>query len=348
MITDIRLRSQQLVDPIFDEPHELVAWMGAMQGQEYNMVKWALGMRLKNPNLQKVEAALERGEILRTHVLRPTWHLVAAEDIRWMLKLSAKRVISAYNSYWKNHGITEDLHTRCCDAIVKALEGNKNLTREEISEALDHAGVTVANELVKYFLGRMEADGIVCNGADKGNKRTYALLDERVPVTPELSKEEALARLAIKYFRSHSPASLQDFIWWSGLSTLEAKQAVGLITTELITERVDHTDWFIHVSVDQCRKVKQIVHLLPSFDEYLISYKDRSMILDPKFYGKAFNSYGIFYPVILYNGKIVGNWNKLVKKKRMEIECSFFLENMNVDRVEVERAMERLRRFSGF
>ena len=135
----------------------------------------------------------------------------------------------------------------------------------------------------------------------------------------ELHKEEALAKLAIKYFRSHSPASLQDFIWWSGLSITEAKQAVGLIDSELITERMGETDWLIHNSCARNVRAKQVVHLLPSYDEYLISYKDRSMVLAPEYYRKAFNTFGIFYPVILYNGKIVGNWNKSAKKKQFGI-----------------------------
>ena len=151
MITDIRLRSQQLVNPAFDDPKELVAWMGALQGQEYSMAKWAVGLRLKKPDIRKVEMALEKGEILRTHVLRPTWHLVVAEDIRWMLKLSAKRVKLAYDSYWKNHGISEELYIRSHDVIVRALEGNRYLTRQEIGEELNRAGVIVGDDLVKYL-----------------------------------------------------------------------------------------------------------------------------------------------------------------------------------------------------
>ena len=146
MITDIRLRTQQLVNPAFNDPKELVAWMGALQGQEYSMAKWAVGLRLKNPDIRKVEAALEKGEILRTHALRPTWHLVVAEDIRWMLKLSARRVRLAYDSYWKNHGISEELHVKSLEVIVRALEGKRYLTRQEIGEELNRAGVIVGDD----------------------------------------------------------------------------------------------------------------------------------------------------------------------------------------------------------
>lgn len=165
-----------------------------------------------------------------------------------MLKLSARRVRLAYDSYWKNHGISEELHVKSLEVIVRALEGKRYSTRQEIGEEIESGGCYRGDDLVKYFLGRAEVDGIICNGVDKGNKRTYALLDERVLPMKELHKEEALAKLAIKYFRSHSPASLQDFIWWSGLSITEAKQAVGLIDAELIKERIGETDWLIHHS----------------------------------------------------------------------------------------------------
>ena len=230
--------------------------------------------------------------------------------------------------------------------IVRALEGNRYLTRQEIGEELNRAGVIVGDDLVKYFLGRAEVDGIICNGVDKGNKRTYALLDERVPPMKELHKEEALAKLAIKYFRSHSPASLQDFIWWWGLSITEAKQAVGLIDAELIKERIGETDWLIHHSCARNVRAKRVIHLLPSYDEYLISYKDRSMALAPEYYRKAFNTFGIFYPVILHNGKIVGNWNKSAKKKQFGVESSFFIPGIEVDEGELDKAKERFRVFN--
>ncbi|RHR82781.1 winged helix DNA-binding domain-containing protein [Odoribacter sp. AF15-53] len=345
MITDIRLRSQQLVNPGFDDPRELVAWMGAIQGQDYNMAKWAVGVRLKKANLQKVEEALEKGEILRTHVMRPTWHLVAAEDIRWMIKLSGRRIKSAYESYWRHHEITEELHGKCNDLIVAALEGNKSLTRQEIGEVLSRAGIVVDDSRIGCFVGRAEVDGVICSGVDKGKQRTYALLDERVPATSELHREEALAKLAIKYFRSHSPASLQDFVWWSGLSVSEAKQAIGLIDAELITERMEGNDWFIHESCGRRVRTKRVLHLLPSYDEYLISYKDRSMSINPEYYAKAFNTFGLFYPVILCNGKIVGNW-KMVKRKQTVIESSFFVPDIDVDEEELSKAKERFRIFN--
>ena len=135
-IPNIRLLNQQLSNPLFREPKELVSWMGAMQAQNYSMVKWAVGMRLKSATIQAVEKALHEGEILRTHVMRPTWHLVAAEDIRWMLKLSAQRIISANDSFAKGYDldIPNELYTKAHDLLEKILCGKKSLTKQEIAE----------------------------------------------------------------------------------------------------------------------------------------------------------------------------------------------------------------------
>lgn len=346
MIADIRIHSQQLSETVFDSPGELICWMGAMQAQDYQMAKWAVGLRVKSATLQTVEEALRRGEILRTHVMRPTWHFVAAEDIRWMLKLSASRVKSANDSFvkGKNLGITKDLYLRCNDLFEKVLEGNKSLTKEEIGTELAKIGFEIDPVRIRYCLAQAEADGIVCSGVDDGKKVTYALLEERVSPVRELHREEALARLAVSYFRSHSPAALQDFVWWSGLSVTDARKAMDLIKGELIPERFASCDLYVHNSCSKKPAVRNVLHFLPAYDEYLISYKEREAVMDRKHYPKAFNRWGTFYPVILYNGKIIGNWSKKIRKGRMSVETSFF-ESVALDQKLIEAAEERYRNF---
>lgn len=345
MIKDIRLLSQQLVNPTFDTPKELVSWMGAMQAQHYNMCKWAVGIRLKSATLKAVDESLQKGEILRTHVMRPTWHLVAAEDIRWMLKLSAKRLRSCGASRDRELGIDEKLYTKLNKLIEKMLEGNNSLTREEIGLKLNEAGIEVNTSRMTHFMMRAETEGIVCSGADKGKKQTYALLEERVPAAKELHKEETLAKLATNYFRSHSPASLQDFVWWSGLSLTEARQAIGSIESDLIKDKVASENFFVHQAWNKDIKSSEVFHFLPAYDEYLISYKDRTNVLDLEHYPKAFNNYGIFSPVILHDGQIVGNWNKITKKNGTTIETSFFDEGFSVSDKLVQIAESRYQKF---
>ena len=178
-IPNIRLLNQQLLNPLFREPKELVSWMGAMQAQNYSMVKWAVGMRLKSATIQTVEKALREGEILRTHVMRPTWHLVAAEDIRWMLKLSAQRIISANDSFAKGYDldIPNELYTKAHDLLEKILCGKKSLTKQEIAEHFNRSGIVADNRRMTRFMARAEQEGIICSGEDRGSKCTYALLE---------------------------------------------------------------------------------------------------------------------------------------------------------------------------
>lgn len=165
------------------------------------------------------------------------------------------------------------------------------------------------------FMVRAEQEGIVCSGEDKGGKYTYALLEERVPPVPEITKDEALARLARSYFRSHAPAVLQDFIWWSGLPVSEAKQAIYLIESELTAEQWNGQTWYVHEACRTRGKVSGRLHLLPSYDEYLLGYKDRTDVLPKEHYSKAFTNNGLFYPVILHEGQVIGNWSKSAKKE---------------------------------
>ena len=181
-----------------------------------------------------------------------------------------------------------------------------------------------AHHHVNLFLTWGEVEGIVCSGIDKGKKTTYALLDERVPPTRELCREEALARLASRYFQSHSPAQLQDFVWWSGLTATECRLAINLIKAELMTETFDSREYFIHQSWKGKNESEPVLRLLPAFDEYLISYKNRTDVLPLEHHPKAFNRFGTFYPVILYNGKIIGNWSRSIKKNTIQIEMDFF------------------------
>lgn len=348
-ISNIRLLNQQLLNPLFSSPKELVSWMGAMQAQNYPMVKWAVGMRLKSTTMQTVDEALRKGEILRTHVMRPTWHLVAAEDIRWMLKLSAQRIIAANDSYAKGYDleISEELYRKSYHLLEKILCGNKSLTRQEIADHFNRSGIQVDTHRMTRFMSRAEQVGIVCSGEDKGGKCTYALLEERVAPVPEITKDEALARMARSYFRSHSPAVLQDFIWWSGLPISEARQAIYLIESELISEHWNGQIWYVHNACRMRGKVTGCLHLLPSYDEYLLGYKDRTDVLPKVYYPKAFTNNGLFYPVILHEGQVIGNWNKSARKGGKQIEHTCFRLHDCLNEEVLTQEKERYIRFLG-
>ncbi len=330
-IRNIRLQSQQLVNPKFTDPKSLVSWMGAIQAQDYTMAKWAIGCRLEGYTDELIEDAFNRGDILRIHVMRPTWHFVAKEDIRWMAALSSKKIISAWKSYNKKYNVDEKEYTRYVKLIEKILEGNKHLTREEIKLEFEKAGILLDPHEMNHYLMNAEALGIVCSGIMKSKKPTYTLLDERVPKTENVTKDEALFRIATKYFRSHSPATIDDFIWWSGLSVTDAKNALNSIKNNLITEVYEDKHLFIYDSPSYSNSLDENYHILPSFDEYLISYKYRNHVLATEHYSKAFNNFGTFYPVLAYNGNIVGNWKKEIKKNEVIINSELFIRDVIID-----------------
>lgn len=344
MITDIRLTAQQLLNPRFNSPHDIVSWMGAIQAQDYTMVKWAVALRSESVTLREVDKALEEGEIIRTHILRPTWHLVSKNDIRWMAKLTAKRIKSAYDSYSKSLEITADTYSQSNRLLEKMLEGNKSMTKQEIGIELNQAGIKTDDHRLNRLIGLAEQECILCSGVDKNKKPTYALFEERIPPYKDIAKEEALALLADKYFRSHSPATLQDFLWWSGLLISEARQAIGLIEEKLIKEKINEQEFFIHRSCSGVTPDNHF-HFLPSFDEYLISYKDRTAALDLKHYPKAFNNYGTFHPVVLLNGKVVGNWKKITSKGKTILEVVPFEKKTRINKKTIALAENRYRRY---
>ncbi|MDR1332324.1 MAG: winged helix DNA-binding domain-containing protein [Tannerella sp.] len=341
---DLRIRSHQLGNPRHDDPEKLVAWMGAIQAQDCSMSKWALGVRLRSATIGAVDAALHKAKIVRTHVLRPTWHLVAAADVRWMLQLSGERIRASSASRDRILEITEGLYSTCNRLIEKALEGNRHLTRQELAAELAGAGIAVNTSRMIHFMMRAEVEGLVCSGIDRGNRQTYALIDERIPPAKTLHRDEALAALATKYFRSHSPAGLPDFAWWSGLSAGDARQAVHLIQSQLLTVRFHEKSLFVHQSCAGEPDAPDTFHFLPAFDEYVIAYKDRTVVLEAEHHAKAFSKNGIFHPVIVSNGRIAGTWQKAATKNRITVKPVFF-EAAEPDEDRIKAAEDRYRAF---
>lgn len=187
-LTDIRLHAQQLVAPQFDDPAELIRWMGMVQAQEYGSAKWAVALRLRTPAAAPVEEALREGRILRMHIMRPTWHFIAAEDVRWMLHLSARRIRAANASFAKGNGcgLDEGDYLRCSRLLERILGGGNHLTRQQIAGELERAGMAVDAPRLNRLMMHAETDGVVCSGADRAGKPTYALLAERVPQAVDL------------------------------------------------------------------------------------------------------------------------------------------------------------------
>ncbi|MDR3218167.1 MAG: winged helix DNA-binding domain-containing protein [Dysgonamonadaceae bacterium] len=322
-IATIRLRSHLLTHPVFRTPKEIVSWMGAMQAQDYNMAKLAIGVRLPGSTDKLIEEAYNKGEILRTHVMRPTWHFVTPEDIRGMLRLSADKIKSSSRSRDRDLGITEALYEKSNRLIRKTLEGDKHLTRKELAVVFNKAGLSADTACMTHFMMRAEVEALVCSGRMQGKEHTYTLLEERVPSCPLPTKEEALAKLARNYFSSHCPATIQDFVWWSGLSLSEAKTGLEAVKQDFFTEKIKEQTYWIAQSFGNNPPAEDSTFLLPAFDEYIIAYRDRTAVLPSANHSKAVSSNGIFRPVIIVNGQVVGVWKKSAGKKQA-IQTDYF------------------------
>lgn len=320
-IANLRLANQQIAGTRFRSAKEIVAWMGAMQAQDYAMVKWAVGARLSNSTEKRIEAAMDAGDILRTHILRPTWHLVSADDIRWMLELTAPQIQTVMKSRHKELGLTEAILSKSRKILEKTLRDENHSTREELIPLLNKAGIPTDGNRASHLFMAAELDGLICSGASKGGKQTFALLDERVPPAKPLGRDEALASLAKRYFSSHGPATLDDFDWWSGLSVNDARRALEMVRSDLASETVEgKVFWFSEANI----KITDSAFLLPAFDEFIISYTDRSATITAENHKRAVSNNGMFHPPIVVNGETVGTWKRALKKDKATVALEYF------------------------
>lgn len=325
-ISHYRLASQKLYKTTTCSPQEIVQHLGAMQAQDYAMAKWAIGSRCDSSE-KEIEEAINSAEIIRTHILRPTWHLVAADDIYWMLDLSAPQVKRFTASAGKKYGYDDKKLDEANAQIEKLLSGNNHLTRDEIMKELNIKKSSSEDFLSAAIMMNAELDGLVCNGKMKGKQITYALLEERVskPKT-KLTKEEGLAKLAQRYFESHGPATLLDFSWWSGFPPTTCKLAINAIELQLNSVEIENQTYWYGKDISKDSDFRENVHFLPAFDEILISYKTREASILLEHQSKAFTNNGIFKPIILENGKVIGIWKRTIKKDHAKIETQFFHE----------------------
>lgn len=323
-IAQLRLKNQQLAATKFTTGKELVSWMGAMQAQDYAMAKWAIGVRLPGSTIDSVEQAIRSGEIIRTHLLRPTWHWVAADDLRWMLALTAPRILSAMKSRHRELELSPPVVAKSIGVFEKALTGGRHLTREALMNELEKSKIATGGNRASHLFLLAELEGIICSGASEGNNYTYALLSERVPESEKLPREEAVARLVQRYFTSHGPATPEDFAWWSGLSATDARKGVEMIRPALISETINGKTYWMTDHPGLSPLSSNRVYLLPAFDEFIISYKDRSSALNHHNHVRAVSSNGLFRPVILVNGQVAGRWKRTLKKEILNIEPDFF------------------------
>lgn len=343
-----RLHTQHIAGTKLERPEDVVSWLGAVQAQDYPAAQWALGLRLQDARDADVEQAFNEGAILRTHVMRPTWHFVTPDDIRWLLALTGPRVHAVNAYYYRKLELDDALSARSNAVIAKALEG-KQLTRSELGSTLQGAGIDTHDLLrLGYIIHRAELDGIVCSGPRRGKQFTYALFDERAPEARTLDQDEALAELTRRYFTGHGPATLKDYTWWSGLSMADAKAGIEMVKSHLVHEVIDGQNyWFAEFS-PFVRDTSPTAYLLPNYDEYGIGYSDRSAIFDEARYEQRDPQQDIYFGhMIIIDGKLVGAWKRTFSKGAVVVTTQTFTRLSDAEREAVAAAASRYGAFLG-
>jgi hypothetical protein len=348
-IASQRLVNQHLVKPTLERASDVVALLGAVQAQDYGSAKWGLAQRMRAARDADVEKEIADGTIVRTHVLRPTWHFVAAADIGWMLALSALRVHAA-NAYWYRWLEVDDAVARRSRAVLtKALRDGKQLTRAELGQALTSARIPVKSpQRLACIVMRAELDGIICSGARRGKQFTYALLEGLVPRQLALARDEALYELAKRYFSTRGPATADDFAWWSGLTKTDAKRAAASVGPELEEETIDgRTYWFPSPARVVKRKIP-IAHLLPNYDEYFIGFRDRGAFAERlRAAGIEARTDALSGHILTIDGQIVGGWGRTLRGKKAVIRLKLLQALTPAENRAVAAATKRFSAFLG-
>jgi Winged helix DNA-binding domain len=344
-----RLASQRLTTPTVTDPAEIVRLLGAVQSQDYAGAKWALAMRARGASDATIERAFADGSIVRTHVLRPTWHFVTPADIRWMLALTAPRVKAAMAYYDRKLELDDAVFRRSNAAIIQALRDGKQLTRAELGETLRRGRIDVTgSQRLGHLLLRAELDGIVCSGARRGKQFTYALLDERVPPTAPVGRDEALLELTRRYFTTRGPATANDFAWWSGLTVADAKRGIEITGSALEREVIDDRTYWADPTARRPGKRSPAAYLLPNYDEYFIGFKDRGAIgVRLKSSELVTGGDALTAHVVIVDGQLVGGWKRTLTRNAVLVELKLLTRLSDAERRAVHEASQAYGTFLG-
>jgi hypothetical protein len=350
-VTDIaarRLHTQRLVGEPFPSAVDAVRWLGAVQSQDYGSAKWALGQRVRDATDADLDRLYDEGAILRTHVLRPTWHYVLPEDIQWLLALTGPRVLLGVAGRHRQLEIDEGVIARANEVFAEALAGCRSLTRAELGESLEAAGISPEGQRLPHLIMAAELQGLIASGPRRGKQVTYALLAERAPAAPGLDRTAALAELTRRYFKSHGPAQLQDFVWWSGLTIAQARAGLELAGETLDRQTIDGQDYWCDAEAPPVEDMGGVAHLLPNFDEYTVAYRDRAALhgdhpFDPTLF--AFGS--ILANVVTVDGRVRGAWRRTVQGSAVRVEVRPLGRLEPAEASAVDEAARRYARFLG-
>ncbi len=330
----LRLANQQLSQPNFATPAELVSHLGAVQAQDYNGAKWSLGVRLPGSTDRRIELALSSKEIVRTWAFRGTLFFMSPADIRWIVALVGGRVIDSIQGRYRRLELDERALKRCSDLIVRELQDSHELTRKELLSMLEKNGISTTGLRAPHILQRTSLEGLVCQTVALRNDPTYILMDSLPPQSKTLAHDGAIIELAKRYFTSHGPATLKDFAWWLGFPIAEARIGLEAIQSQLVQETIEGQTYWRAETGRLDNVYTQNIYLLPAADEYLLGYQDRSPILDARHAQMLSQGNGL-NPFIVKNGRVAGTWKRTIGKKEVmvKIHTPDEIDASNADRL---------------
>ncbi|MFN2490361.1 MAG: winged helix DNA-binding domain-containing protein [Actinomycetota bacterium] len=348
-ITRRRLHNSGLTETSFEAPDEVVRWHGAMQAQDYGPAKWSIGQRATKLVDADLDRALATGSILRTHVLRPTWHFVARDDIRWLLALTGPRVQQHNGPRYRELELDERTCARCEALIVSALEGGNHLTRNAIAGLLDDAGINRSGQRLPFILMHCELEAAISSGPLVGKQQTYALLEERAPNARRLERDEALAELARRYLTSHGPATVQDLRWWSSLTLADIRKALDMLGSEVQSETIDGITLWAMASDVSPPPIKRGVYLLQPYDELVVGYTESRYFGGPRAAAAraAWRDRSLPNGVVILNGRVAGHWRRTIERDSLKVEVVLYEDPKPGDVRALEAGAEDLGRFLG-
>jgi hypothetical protein len=339
------MRNQHLTTRGLRRPQDVVTWFGAMQAQEYEPAKWAVGLRMADGTANAtVQRACDEGRIVRTHVMRPTWHFVAAEDIRWLLELTAPRVHRILSYYNRALELDARTLTRATAIIERALAAGEHLTRVELAESLSQARLPMSGNRLARVVMHAELEAVICSGRRRQRQHTYALLADRARHAGRLSPDQSLAMLGDRFFRSHGPATIRDFAWWSGLTIADGKRAVEMLRAE--REVFDGlTYWTVDPSPRGTDRGER-VHLLPIYDEYIVAYRDRRAVPHgPPTVALSSTDSVTFQHSLVIDGHVAGTWRIMRSATGVVIRAVPLRRLGSTERRAIAAAVQRYERF---
>jgi hypothetical protein len=345
-IPHLRLRNLRLEGDPLQAPEDVVGWLCAVQSQDFAPAKWSLAQRSGGVGDAAVDRAFADGAILRTHVLRPTWHFVAPADIRWLLELTAPRV-HALNAYqYRQLGLDQDIFQRSGALLADALRGGAHLTRKQLAATLERGGIGAVGIRLGYLLIHAELRGLICSGAPQGRQQTYALLEERAPRARPRTRDQALAELVVRYFTSHGPATVKDFGWWSSLTVADIRRGLELAGPRLQREVVDGVPFWFAGSPPAARAASPTVHLLQGYDEYVVGYTQSKPLLNLA--GRALvQDRPVFNGVAILDGQVAGHWKRTIGRGAVAFEVALYEPFDDAQAKALQAAADRQGEFLG-